>query len=399
MALQSSLDDPNPFFSLRSEFPGLGEKGYFNYGGQGPLPQSAFQRILETYQFLEQTGPFSLTANRYFQTEMAQLRQTLAEEFQVAPATITLTDNVTAGCNIVLWGLPWQKGDHILMTDCEHPGVIAIVQALSQRFELTYSTCPILATQQGTDPVAVIQGHLTPKTRLVIFSHLLWNNGQVLPLADIIQACRGFHGEYPVQILVDGAQAAGSLPLDFSTLSVDYYAFTGHKWFCGPAGVGGLYVHPERFSELAPTYVGWRSLRYSSSGEVLGWAEDGRRFEVATAAFPQYRGLQAALMVHRQAGTAKDRYHQICTLSATLWQGLQTLPGVHCLSPHPPAAGLVSFEVAGPLSHGEIVQRLEQERFYLRTIVDPSCIRACCHYFTEVAEIDRLLAALKHILA
>ena len=399
MALPSSPDQPNPFLCLRSEFPSLGDKGYFNYGGQGPLPQSAYQRILETYQFLAQTGPFSLTANRYFQSEIAQLRQTLAEEFRVAPATITLTDNVTAGCNIVLWGLPWQQGDHILMTDCEHPGVIAIVQALSQRLGLTYSTCPILATQRGSDPVAVIQGHLTPQTRLVIVSHLLWNNGQVLPLAEIIRACRDFQGEYPIQVLVDGAQAAGSLPLDFSSLPVDYYAFPGHKWFCGPAGVGGLYIHPDRLPGLAPTYVGWRSLQYSSSGEVLDWAGDGRRFEIATAAFPQYRGLQAALMVHRQAGTTEDRYHQICALSAILWQGLKMLPGIDCLSPHPPAAGLVSFQVAAPLSHGQIVQRLEQDRFYLRTIVAPSCIRAGCHYFTEVAEIERLLAALQRILA
>ncbi len=397
----TSFAPPQPqdsLSSLREQFPGLLGKVYFNYGGQGILPRLAYQSILDTYQFLETEGPFSITANRFFQTQTTQLRETLADEFQVSPGTITLTDNVTTGCNIVLWGLDWQVGDHILLTDCEHPGVIAIVQTLGDRLGVTHSICPIRETLNHGDPAQVIRAHLTPKTRLVILSHLLWNTGQVLPLAEIMAVCRHFVGDYPVEVLVDGAQSAGSLALDFHTLSVDYYAFTGHKWFCGPAGVGGLYINPDRLNSLRPTYVGWRSLRYGSTGDSLGWAEDGRRFEVATSAFPQYPGLRSALLLHRQAGNSEARYQQICKLSRYLWQGLQTLAGVDCLSKEPPQAGLVSFRIDSSLTHGEIVQKLEQERYYLRTITDPDCIRACCHYFTEINEIDRLLVALETII-
>ena len=126
MALNAAL-----ITQIRSQFTGINDKFYFNYGGQGILPQPALQAILETYQFLAEEGPFSIKANRYFQTQTQALRQAIADEMGVNPSTITITDNVTTGCNIVLWGIDWQPGDHVLISDCEHPGVIAILQILA----------------------------------------------------------------------------------------------------------------------------------------------------------------------------------------------------------------------------------------------------------------------------
>ncbi len=378
----------------RQQFPGLEGKTYFNFGGQGILPTVARSAIVETYGYLEKNGPFSIAANQYVQQLTEQLRQALAENFNVAPTTITITDNVTAGCDIVLWGIDWQPGDEILLTDCEHPGIIAIVQAIAARFGVTYRFFPVLDTLNRGDGAEVLQQHLGRKTRLVILSHLLWNTGQVLPLEEIMTVCRQHQGDYPVRVLVDGAQSAGSLPLDFSRLEVDYYAFTGHKWFCGPAGVGGLYINGDRLGEINPVYVGWRSITYGAKGEPTGWAEGGKRFEVATSAYPQYAGLLAALSLHQSQGTKQERYLKICHLSEILWKGLNQLPHIHCLAESAPPAGLVSFTVDSPLGHRAIVQKLEDEGIYLRTIVNPDCIRACCHYFTSEREIEHLLDRL-----
>lgn len=383
----------SPSLPDRQQFPGLGNKTYFNFGGQGILPQGALAAIVEAYGFLEENGPFSLVANQYAHQLTADLRRTLAEAFNVAPPTMTITDSVTTGCDIVLWGMDWHRGDEILLTDCEHPGIIAIVQAIAARFGITYRFFPVAGTLNGGDVAA----ELGDRTRLVILSHLLWNTGQVLPLGEIMAVCRRHRGQYPVRVLVDGAQSAGSLPLDFAELDVDYYAFTGHKWFCGPAGVGGLYIHGDRLGEIRPTYVGWRSINYGERGEPAGWVEGGKRFEVATTAYPQYAGLKAAIDLHQDYGTASQRYEKICQLSAQLWHGLQALPHVHCLAATPPQAGLVSFTVASPLNHGQIVQQLEEQRIYLRTIVNPDCIRACCHYFTSPGEIEHLLQALAQL--
>ncbi|XHU95619.1 MAG: aminotransferase class V-fold PLP-dependent enzyme [cyanobacterium endosymbiont of Rhopalodia gibba] len=383
----------------RQEFPSLSNKVYFNFGGQGTLPRSALKAIIDAHEFLQQKGPFSLRVNSWLQQKEAALRQELAQEFSVFPQTISLTENVTVGCNIVLWGIDWQKGDRILITDCEHPGIIAIVKEIARRFGVEIAICPILQTLNQGNPTTVIQDYLTPRTRLVILSHLLWNTGQVLPLSEIVSVCHHFaHSDRPIRVLVDAAQSAGSLPIDLAASNVDFYAFTGHKWFCGPVGVGGLYIRPESFDYLNPTFIGWRGIDLNGNGQPMAWKNDGRKFEVASSAYPQYEGLRAALVVHQNWGGVEKRYEQICQLSAYLWQGLSKIEGIKCLKNSAPEAGLVSFQVTRNLAHKQLVQELEEKGFLLRTLHYPDCIRACIHYFTLPAEIEQLIKAIDSIV-
>ena len=380
----------------REQFPALANKTYFNFGGQGPLPLQALEAIVNAYEVVQQQGPFSGGANAWIQERVAATRGAIADELGVAPQTITLTENVTAGCNIALWGIDWQAGDRILMTDCEHPGVIAIIQELSRRFGVEVDTCPIKATLNQGNPTEVIAEHLQPQTRLVVLSHLLWNTGQVLPLAEIVRVCHS-HTPERVQVLVDAAQSVGSLSLNLAELEADFYAFTGHKWLCGPAGVGGLYVRPEAFDRLSPTYIGWRGITMNKTGEPTGFKEGGQRFEVATSAYPLYEGLRSAIALHQQWGTPQERYQKICQLSEYLWRSLSQVEEISCLKSSPVQAGLVSFQIAGK-SHAKLVNSLEEQGFLLRTLADPDCIRACVHYFTLPEEIERLVEAIKKLL-
>lgn len=382
---------------FRQQFPALTDKAYFNYGGQGPMPQGAIDAIQRSQEYIQQAGPFSKEVNSWIGQEGSRTRSMIAAELGVAPSTIALTENVTVGCNIALWGMEWHPGDHILVSDAEHPGVIAAIQELQHRFGLTVTTCPLLSTLNQGDPIAVVEQHLQPQTRLVVLSHILWNTGQVLPLAEIAQACQAYPAHTPIRILVDAAQSVGVLPLKLDQVGVDFYAFTGHKWWCGPAGIGGLYIRPEARDSLRPTYVGWRGITRSPSGHPTGYVADARRFEVSTSDYTLYESLRAAISVHHQWGTAIDRYRRIQDLSCLLWQRLSTLAGVKCLRTAPPEAGLVAFQLETG-HHQQVVEALETHKFLLRTLQDPDCIRACVHYFTSEAEIDRLLAAMQKLL-
>jgi L-cysteine/cystine lyase len=371
----------------RQSFSALHNKLYFNYGGQGPLPKAALDAILESYQLMQQEGPFSRKTFDIINAQIGLTHRAIAQELNVAPETITLTESVSVGCNIALWGLDWHKGDRILITDCEHPGIVAAVQEISRRFGVEVDTCPVLATLNETDKeaVAAITEHVQPNTRLVVLSHILWNTGQVLPLAEIIQACRRQNPD--VLLLVDAAQSVGVLPLDLTEPDVDFYAFTGHKWFCGPDGVGGLYMRPALHSRLQPTFIGWRGICTNAVGGPTGWKPDGTKFEIATSGFPLYRGLQVAIETHRQWGSDVQRYQRICSLSQRLWSRLQDIPHIKTLRKTPPASGLVSFQVEGQ-SHPELVKALENQEIMVRLIVDPNCVRVCLHYLTLESEVD-----------
>jgi len=383
----------------RQEFRGLSNKVYFNFGGQGTLPKAGLEAIIDTYNFLQQKGPFSGQVNDWITKKTELLRQEMAQELGISPSNLSITEDVTVGCNIALWGVDWQAGEHILLTDCEHPGIIATVREIARRYHLEISTCPIRETLNGGNPIEVISAHLRPKTRVLVVSHVLWNTGQVLPLKEISQLCHDNSvTEKPVLVVVDAAQSVGCLPLDLSATAADCYAFTGHKWWCGPAGVGGLYIRPEIFPSLRPTFIGWRGIETDNRGQPIGWKPDARRFEVATSAYPQFEGLRATIAVHNAWGDGGQRYEKICQLAAYLWEELKTIKGVKCLKNSPPESGLVSFQIDSAITPQKLVQQLEKQGFLLRTLLDPLCVRACVHYFTLPSEIEQLVAAIKKLV-
>jgi len=378
---------------LRKHFKGLEDKQYFNFGGQGILAQSVLETIIDTYRYVEKIGPFGLQINSWINENIANTKSAIALETNSKIETITLSENVTDSCNIALWGIEWKPDDEILLSDAEHPGIIASINEIKRRFGVKVTTFPIVDTLNQGNPVEVIKNHLTPQTRLVVISHVLWNTGQVLPLKEISQVCHHYPSNKPIQILVDGAQSAGLIPLNLPDTEVDFYGCTGHKWLCGPTGVGFLYVKENLETPLHPTFIGWRSLDFSKSG--LPFAQDGSRYEVATSAYPLYTGLTRAIALHQTWGNPEKRYQRICQISAYLWEELNKIEGIKCLKNSPPPSGLVSFNTENP---SQLVSSLESKGYYLRTLAYPSCVRACVHYFTLESEIESLIKQIRSIV-
>jgi L-cysteine/cystine lyase len=379
----------------RQLFPALAHKSYFNFGGQGVLAQPTLDSIVEAFGYIQRQGPFGVRTNAWVSQVSQRARVAFASAIGVAAETISLTEDVTVGCNIALWGMDWQAGDHILLTDCEHPGVVAAIQEIQHRYGVITTTMPLLAAQTDQEILDLCLGHLQPRTKLVVLSHVLWNSGRVLPLVELTEKIKAASLEQEIRVLVDAAQSVGLLPLELSKSLVDFYAFTGHKWCCGPEGVGGLYVRPAAREALRPTFIGWRSLSYEATAGG-GLLTDGRQYEVATSAYPLYAGLAEAIDTQNQWGDQERRYQRICQLSGDLWQRLQALPHVQCLLSTPPASGLVSFRVEG-VATGPTVQKLEAENIYIRNLGYPDSLRACVHYLTEEEELDRLVLAIANL--
>src|SRR5581483_11037262 len=76
-----------------------------------------------------------------------------------------------------------------------------------------------------------------PRTKLIAVHHASNVLGTIAPIAEIARVARA----RGVPLLVDGAQAAGHLPVDVRALDCDFYAFSGHK-VGGPTGTGVLYA-------------------------------------------------------------------------------------------------------------------------------------------------------------
>ena len=382
---------------MRTLCPALANKTYFNYGGQGPLPTPSLQAITASWQRIQELGPFTGAVWPFIEQETARVRQALAALCGVGPHRLALTENVTSGCVLPLWGLPLTTGDQLLISDCEHPGVVAACQELARREGLEIRWLPVLElckthdqASLGAAVLAALEQALTPQTRLVALSHLLWNSGSVMPITAVAERLQ-HHPNQP-WLLVDAAQSMGAIPVEEAAAAADIYAFTGHKWCCGPEGLGGVALSERLLEQAQPTLIGWRSLRHEASA-TSSFHSDARRFEVATSCLPLCSGLATSLELLAAEGTPAQRLERIQAGSRRLWQGLKTIEGVSTLLLEPPPAGLVSFTLAGHPS-AAVVERLGEQGLWIRRLDDPDCLRACTHITTTEAEIDKLLEAL-----
>ena len=386
---------------LRDLMPALAGKTYFNYGGQGPLPEPSLEAIIASWRTIQALGPFTSAVWPFVEAQVAAVRSRLAAACGVGPQRIALTENVTSGCVLPLWGLQWQAGDELLISDCEHPGVVAACQELARREGLSLAVLPVqaISAQTGAHQLEAavltsLEQALTTRTRMVVLSHLLWNTGAVMPIAQVAERLQG-HGRQP-WLLVDAAQSMGSIPVAAAAAAADIYAFTGHKWLCGPEGLGGVALSERLLEQAQPTLIGWRSLRHEGSAGS-SWHGDARRFEVATSCVPLLAGLASSMDLLDAAGSVEVRLSQIRQRGGQLWQGLQTISGLEPLLQEPPPAGLVSFKCtgSGAPSPEAMVAQLGSQAIWLRSLDDPHCLRACTHITTTEAEVDRLLGAFQ----
>ena len=396
---------------LRDLCPALANKTYFNYGGQGPLPTPSLDAITSSWKRIQELGPFTTDIWPYISAEVNNTRGRLARLCNVPAHRLALSENVTTGCVLPLWGLPIDDGDHILISDCEHPGVVAACHELARRRQLEVHKLPVKQCRLGRDDqahtdravLAALDEQLTSKTRIVVLSHLLWNTGQQMPIAAVAAQLQ----QHPAQpfLLVDAAQSVGQIPVAEAAAAADIYAFTGHKWACGPEGLGGVAISERVLSNGHPTVIGWRSLQDETravADDPDPFHHDSRRFEVATSCVPLMAGLRCSLELLEQEGSDDQRLGHIRILSKQLWKELKSIPGVSPLLDGPPPAGLVSFQMhpeATGATPAEVVKALGGQQLWIRDLADPICLRACTHICTSENDIAQLTNQIRTLSA
>ena len=397
-----------PAISFKDGLPALQNKHYFNYGGQGPLPDQSLNAITSSWETIQQLGPFTNDVWPYITKEVISTKNLISEICGIHPKRIAFTENASAGCVIPLLGLPFSDGDHVLISDCEHPGIVAACKELARKKNLTIGILPVLKLRNGYDKkdetyetvLKLIDQSLQTNTKLVVLSHLLWNTGQIMPIELISQKLKG-HSSKPY-LLVDAAQSFCHISIKGACDKADIYAFTGHKWAYGPEGLGAVALSTRVLEESRPTLIGWKSLRTEEGIYVNNktpFHSDGRRFEIATSCVPLLAGLKSSLKMLRNEGSETERFFKIKHLSSVLWKKLNQIKNIELVLNSPPPSGIVSFSINGINSPEETVKYLGQNKLWIRVLEDPKWLRACVHITTDLQEIDKLIIALNNFIS
>jgi len=163
-------------------------------------------------------------------------RRLLARLFGVTrPERIVFGHNATDGLNMAIKGV-LGPGDHAITSVLEHNSVSRPLNQLEKEGVITLTRLPATADHL-IDPEDVARA-FRPRTRLVALTHASNVTGTIQPVGPIGRIAR----ERGALFLVDAAQSAGVVPIDFEKDYIDLLAFTGHKALLGPTGTGGLAV-------------------------------------------------------------------------------------------------------------------------------------------------------------
>jgi L-cysteine/cystine lyase len=357
------------FEEARALFPVLGRLAYLNAGTFGPLARATSDAVAEQ---LERDLERGRSGKAYIDDAVAarsRVRDLLADLVATTPEHISLTASTTDGCNIVLSGLGLEPEDEIVTTDSEHFGLAGPVFASG-------ATVRVARVQDlGPDEMLeAILAEVTPRTRLLAVSHVLWTTGIVLD----VHALKERTG---LPIVVDGAQSIGAIPVEVGAL--DYYTVSGQKWLCGPESTGALYVADVETLRVArPAY--WAQESFEPGGRYVPRA-GAQRFDPGWISIASLKGLATALDL------APDwRYDRIGEMAARCREALAE--HVQVVTP-PGQAGLVTFEPDGDPE--QIAARLFEQGIVLRNLPGTPWLRASCGWWTSDEDVTRLAAQLR----
>jgi L-cysteine/cystine lyase len=229
-----------------------------------------------------------------------------------------------------------------------------------------------VAGRPTTDALDTIMSSVTPRTKLIALSHVLWTTGQVMPVHEL-------KSESGLPLLVDGAQSVGAIPVDVGDL--DYYTVSCQKWLCGPEPLGALFVRdPDSLDVAIPSYFAQKSIE--PDGTFVP-AEGAGRFDSGWLATPSLAGLHAAL--EGAPDWRHDRAAEIAELCRSALRERYDVVGDG-------TATLVSFVPAGEASAEAV--RLYEAGVIVRDLPGSGWLRASCGWWNNEEDVERLVDAL-----
>ncbi len=222
------------------------------------------------------------------------------------PENVIFTKNITESMNIMIKGL-LKEGDHVIVSSMEHNAVMRPLNSLKDKVDYTKAKC----NEYGELLIEDITNSIKSNTKAIIMTHASNVCGTILDLEKVGEICK----KNNLFFIIDSAQTAGFLDIDFNKLNADALGFTGHKSLLGPQGIGGFIIN-DKMAKKISTLIEGGTGSLSDTEIQPDYMPD--KFEAGTLNIPGIYGLNASLKYLLNYGINNIREKEIKLLSKFL---------------------------------------------------------------------------------
>jgi selenocysteine lyase/cysteine desulfurase len=357
-----------------------------NNGGVAPAPTAVLDAEIEAIRYSNLLPTYRMW--RDLEPRIEDVRKKLAAMWSADPECIAITRNASESLQIAQFGLDLETGDEVLTTSQDYPRMITTWQQRQRRERIVLRQLDFsVPVRDPADLVRLFEQAITPRTRVIHFSQVVFMTGQIFPVREICALARA-HG---ITSIVDGAHAFAHVPFQFPDFDCDFYGASLHKWLSAPIGTGVLYVRKDRIEKH------WALMAAPESMD-----KNIRKFEeIGTHPAAMHNAILQALEFYEHIGAerkfARQRY-----LKQRWADRLGKLPGARMLvgleANQSGAFGTIHFDTIDPGKLGDTL--LSKYNILVTPIVAPafSGTRISPNVYTSIEEIDRFCDAVEAVV-
>ena len=366
-------------FKLKSDYINL-ENGYYCF-----LPQETLENFIQHVRDVNYLGSYYMRTVQWdnkkaMAAKLAALAGCSAEE-------LIITRNATESLDMIIGGMDWKTGDEAVMAEQDYGSMLEMFRQVSKKYGVVNKIISVPNHPSSDEEIVNIYANaITPKTKLMMVSHMVNITGQILPVRKI---CDMAHSK-GVQVMVDGAHAFAHFRFSIPDLHCDYYGTSLHKWLSVPLGAGFLYVKKENISKVWPLFA---------EGERK---EDdiSRLNHIGT--HPVHTDLAIANAIDYYQKIGEDRKEARLRYLQHYWSDkVRNIPHVIVNTPSDPqrSCGIANVGVKG-IKPADLADVLLKKYKIYTVAIDYANVQGCRiapNIYTTPKELDQLVKALTEL--
>src|SRR3989440_7891623 len=212
-----------------------------NHGGVSPSPRLVTEALVR--YIWESEDATAYTMWQILEPQSEAIRTGLAELFGCDREEIAITRNASESLEILLNGLDLHAGDEVLTTTQDYPRMLTTLRQRERREGIVLKTIKIpIPPKDPSEITAAYEAGITPRTRVILVSHVINITGQINPVREVCELAR----RRRIEAVVDGAHSFAHFQFKRDDLACDYFGTSLHKWLHAPKGTGLLYVRRDK---------------------------------------------------------------------------------------------------------------------------------------------------------